>query len=215
MVRPLLFEHQKPCPLTLPVASHPPQLLLRHYSSYPSCRQLNSLSCRPEQHCNQPITAKLPLFSTICTGNLTHEHKTYHHYGPDPGYSRVQPGNEQSVWWTKEQQCDERSESPRPDSRTDEQNRRLPEHFRRTAQTVSAPLITHCMTDSCVARGPAVMLTKDRYLPAIGRFLIVVTFIEDALRIITQWNDQLLYLKDFRHSKISHVQQKARATSKR
>lgn len=37
------------------------------------------------------------------------------------------------------------------------------------------------------------------HLPAIGRFLIVVTFIEDALRIITQWNDQLLYLKDFRH----------------
>ena len=38
------------------------------------------------------------------------------------------------------------------------------------------------------------------YLPAIGRFLIVVTFIEDALRIITQWSDQLVYLKDFRHS---------------
>jgi hypothetical protein len=38
------------------------------------------------------------------------------------------------------------------------------------------------------------------YLPAIGRFLIVVTFIEDALRIVTQWNDQLVYLKDFRHS---------------
>ncbi|KAK5190710.1 ER-derived vesicles protein erv29 [Exophiala xenobiotica] len=37
------------------------------------------------------------------------------------------------------------------------------------------------------------------YLPAIGRFLIVVTFIEDALRIITQWNDQLTYLRDFRH----------------
>ncbi|KIX04669.1 uncharacterized protein Z518_05539 [Rhinocladiella mackenziei CBS 650.93] len=37
------------------------------------------------------------------------------------------------------------------------------------------------------------------YLPAIGRFLIVVTFIEDAIRIITQWNDQLTYLKDFRH----------------
>ena len=46
------------------------------------------------------------------------------------------------------------------------------------------------------------MLTEvlTRYLPAIGRFLIVVTFIEDALRIITQWGDQLLYLKDFRHS---------------
>jgi len=34
----------------------------------------------------------------------------------------------------------------------------------------------------------------------IGRFLIVVTFLEDALRIITQWSDQLSYLHDFRHS---------------
>lgn len=25
---------------------------------------------------------------------------------------------------------------------------------------------------------------------------------EDAIRIMTQWNDQLLYLKDYRHSKI-------------
>lgn len=33
------------------------------------------------------------------------------------------------------------------------------------------------------------------YLPAIGRFLIVVTFIEDALRIVTQWGDQLWYLQ--------------------
>ncbi|MCJ1470042.1 hypothetical protein MMC07_008687 [Pseudocyphellaria aurata] len=37
------------------------------------------------------------------------------------------------------------------------------------------------------------------YVPAIGRFLIVVTFLEDALRIITQWNDQLVYLHDYRH----------------
>ncbi|KAK3051670.1 ER-derived vesicles protein erv29 [Extremus antarcticus] len=37
------------------------------------------------------------------------------------------------------------------------------------------------------------------YLPAIGRFLIVVTFLEDALRIITQWGDQLVYLHDYRH----------------
>lgn len=36
------------------------------------------------------------------------------------------------------------------------------------------------------------------YLPAIGRFLIVVTFLEDAIRIITQWSDQLLYLHDYR-----------------
>jgi uncharacterized membrane protein YphA (DoxX/SURF4 family) len=36
------------------------------------------------------------------------------------------------------------------------------------------------------------------YLPAIGRFLIVVTFLEDAIRIMTQWSDQLLYLHDYR-----------------
>lgn len=43
---------------------------------------------------------------------------------------------------------------------------------------------------------------RSRYLPAIGRFLIVVTFLEDALRIITQWSDQLLYLRDYRHSRM-------------
>jgi uncharacterized membrane protein YphA (DoxX/SURF4 family) len=32
------------------------------------------------------------------------------------------------------------------------------------------------------------------HLPAIGRFLIVVTFLEDALRIIMQWSDQVWYL---------------------
>lgn len=33
------------------------------------------------------------------------------------------------------------------------------------------------------------------YLPAVGRFLIVVTFLEDALRIVTQWSDQIWYLQ--------------------
>jgi hypothetical protein len=33
------------------------------------------------------------------------------------------------------------------------------------------------------------------HLPAIGRFLIVVTFIEDSIRIVTQWSDQLWYLQ--------------------
>lgn len=37
-------------------------------------------------------------------------------------------------------------------------------------------------------------------MPMIGRFLIVVTFLEDALRILTQWTDQLTYLHDYRHS---------------
>ncbi|KAI8954165.1 SURF4 family-domain-containing protein [Xylaria longipes] len=45
------------------------------------------------------------------------------------------------------------------------------------------------------------------YLPAIGRFLIVVTFLEDALRIITQWSDQLVYLNSYRHipSGLTHL----------
>ncbi|KAF9482701.1 SURF4-domain-containing protein [Pholiota conissans] len=37
------------------------------------------------------------------------------------------------------------------------------------------------------------------HLPAIGRFLIVVTFLEDALRILTQWSDQIWYLQSHRH----------------
>ncbi|OJD11531.1 hypothetical protein AJ78_07716 [Emergomyces pasteurianus Ep9510] len=36
------------------------------------------------------------------------------------------------------------------------------------------------------------------YLPAVGRFLIVVTFLEDTLRIFTQWSDQLTYLQNYR-----------------
>ncbi|EEQ28674.1 ER-derived vesicles protein erv29 [Microsporum canis] len=37
------------------------------------------------------------------------------------------------------------------------------------------------------------------HLPAIGRFLIVVTFLEDSLRIVTQWTPQLEYLNQYRH----------------
>ena len=33
------------------------------------------------------------------------------------------------------------------------------------------------------------------HLPAIGRFLIIVTFIEDSFRILSQWGDQLWYLQ--------------------
>lgn len=36
------------------------------------------------------------------------------------------------------------------------------------------------------------------YIPAMARFLIVVTFIEDGLRILTQWSDQLWYLQKHR-----------------
>lgn len=42
------------------------------------------------------------------------------------------------------------------------------------------------------------------YLPAIGRFLIVVTFLEDALRIMTQWSDQLEYLHTYRYSEFPY-----------
>jgi len=40
------------------------------------------------------------------------------------------------------------------------------------------------------------------HLPAIGRFLIVVTFLEDALRMITQWGDQVWYLQKYVHNAI-------------
>lgn len=36
------------------------------------------------------------------------------------------------------------------------------------------------------------------HLPTIGRFLIIVTFYEDALRIVSQWGDQLWYLQSHR-----------------
>ena len=35
------------------------------------------------------------------------------------------------------------------------------------------------------------------HLASIGRFLIVVTFLEDALRIMTQWGDQVWYLQKY------------------
>jgi uncharacterized membrane protein YphA (DoxX/SURF4 family) len=54
-------------------------------------------------------------------------------------------------------------------------------------------------------------LDWNRYLPAIGRFLIVVTFLEDALRIITQWKDQLAYLHDYRYSRLFKLFQHAPA----
>lgn len=36
------------------------------------------------------------------------------------------------------------------------------------------------------------------YVPAIGRSFIVATFFEDALRIISQWSDQVYYLHGYR-----------------
>lgn len=36
------------------------------------------------------------------------------------------------------------------------------------------------------------------YVPAFGRFLIVATFLEDALRILVQWGDQAMYLTRYR-----------------
>ncbi|KAK9703320.1 ER-derived vesicles protein erv29 [Basidiobolus ranarum] len=35
-------------------------------------------------------------------------------------------------------------------------------------------------------------------IPVIARFLLVVTFFEDSLRIIAQWSDQLVYLERYR-----------------
>lgn len=35
------------------------------------------------------------------------------------------------------------------------------------------------------------------YVPIIARFLLVITFLEDAVRIATQWTDQLYYLQHY------------------
>ncbi|OZJ05619.1 hypothetical protein BZG36_01504 [Bifiguratus adelaidae] len=45
------------------------------------------------------------------------------------------------------------------------------------------------------------------YIPAIARFLIVVTFYEDALRILTQFGDQTYFLEKHRHFPwgLSHI----------
>ncbi|ODQ67680.1 ER to Golgi transport-related protein [Nadsonia fulvescens var. elongata DSM 6958] len=37
------------------------------------------------------------------------------------------------------------------------------------------------------------------YLPALGRFLIVATFLEDAIRIVSQWSEQVNYIWKYRH----------------
>ncbi|KAI8870109.1 SURF4-domain-containing protein, partial [Ramicandelaber brevisporus] len=37
------------------------------------------------------------------------------------------------------------------------------------------------------------------YVPAIGRFLLVSTYLEDTIRLMMQWHQQLEYLQDFRH----------------
>jgi hypothetical protein len=33
------------------------------------------------------------------------------------------------------------------------------------------------------------------FLPGIARFLLVVTFLEDSVRIMSQWSDQVSYLR--------------------
>lgn len=45
------------------------------------------------------------------------------------------------------------------------------------------------------------------YIPLIARFLIVATFLEDALRIITQYSDQSFYMVESRGfpSFLSHL----------
>jgi ER-derived vesicles protein len=42
------------------------------------------------------------------------------------------------------------------------------------------------------------LISNDRYLPALGRFLIIATFLEDALRIVTQFKEQITYLTTYR-----------------
>lgn len=39
---------------------------------------------------------------------------------------------------------------------------------------------------------------KENYLPLIGRILLVSTFIEDAFRILVQWNEQIAFMREYR-----------------
>lgn len=45
------------------------------------------------------------------------------------------------------------------------------------------------------------------HIPLIARFLLVVTFLEDSLRIVTQWDDQTYYLEHYQHMPwgVSHL----------
>lgn len=45
------------------------------------------------------------------------------------------------------------------------------------------------------------------YIPAMSRLLIVATFLEDSMRIIMQWQDQLTFMEQSRHfpSGLSHL----------
>ena len=45
------------------------------------------------------------------------------------------------------------------------------------------------------------------YIPVMSRFLIIATFLEDSLRIVTQWSDQINFMENTRHFPrgISHI----------
>ncbi|KAI9023824.1 SURF4 family-domain-containing protein [Phycomyces nitens] len=45
------------------------------------------------------------------------------------------------------------------------------------------------------------------YIPVIARFLIVATFLEDTLRIVMQWSEQVVFMEQSRHfpTGISHI----------
>lgn len=45
------------------------------------------------------------------------------------------------------------------------------------------------------------------YIPAMSRFLIIATFLEDSLRIVMQWSDQLTFMQQSRHfpAGLSHL----------
>lgn len=45
---------------------------------------------------------------------------------------------------------------------------------------------------------PAVLAVRP-FVPGIARFCIVVTFLEDSLRIFSQWSDQVFYLNTWKH----------------
>lgn len=115
--------------------------------------------------------------------------------GADARTGQLWHGGAKPIW--RRERGAVRVQSPRRHKGADKQDRGSPGHVERAAEAVS---LLHPFVIRSSFHGVLTKSILSSYLPAIGRFLIVVTFLEDALRIITQWKDQLLYLHDYRHS---------------
>jgi hypothetical protein len=176
---------QSPTPRSPPRPSSSPSFLARSRCCPSACRR----SCPPSRarHLRSRVHPR-PVGHKALPPNTTLTSSAKRHHVADTRHGELPHGRAAPLRRARHQRGHERPQPARRHPRADEQDRGLPRHRLRPAQAVRAAGRWIASAD------------RDSYLPAIGRFLIVVTFLEDALRIITQWGDQLLYLHDYRHS---------------